>query len=216
MVLTIEWVVMLIAASDWSGGLSGIFSLTLTGAARLAAFTFLLLLFYQRPGGLSAIGLDPARLSSGVRDGLIWSFAFGMAAGVIALGLALAGFDPAALIYIHLPDNTRRLILFFLVGGIAAPVAEELFFRGIIYGFLRNRLRASLGRAGIAWAIILTTILFAGAHGIRGGFPLTQVVGGLVFCLAYEQSKSLATPMVIHCSGNTALFFLSFLAASVV
>jgi uncharacterized protein len=212
-VAAIETLIMLIAGSNWFAGLNGISSLTLTGAARISAVGFLLFLFYRSPGGLSAVGLAPAGISTGIRDGLIWSFAFGAAAGIIALGLAAADLDPMAMIHINLPGDTRRMILFFLVGGIAAPVAEELFFRGVIYGFLRNHFRPSHGKVGIAWAILITTLLFTAAHGIMGGFPLTQLVGGVVFCIAYEQSRSLAAPIVIHCLGNTTLFFLAFFTA---
>lgn len=122
------------------------------------------------------------------------------------------GLDPLAIVRIDLPKATWRVILFFLVGGLVAPVAEELFFRGVIYGYFRNRLHPVFGKAGIAWAVVISTLLFVTAHGIRGGLPLTQIVGGFVFCIAYERSKSLATPVIIHCLGNAALFSLSLFA----
>ncbi len=212
-IAAIESGIVIIVASNWFVGMKGISGLTLTGAARLAAASLLLFLFYRSPGGLSVIGLAPGRLTSGIRAGLVWSLSFGIVAGMLALGLVFAGLDPLELTRVNLPDDARRAALFFLVGGLAAPVAEELFFRGVIYGFLRQRLQPTLGKAGIAWAIVLSTLLFVGAHGVGGGLPLTQLIGGLVFCLAYEQSGSLATPIIIHCTGNTALFFLSFLAA---
>ena len=41
--------------------------------------------------------------------------------------------------------------------------------------------------------------------------PVTQIVGGVVFCLAYEKEKSLLVPIVIHMLGNAALFTLGLL-----
>lgn len=190
----------------------GFSALTATGAARIAAVAALLLLFYSRQEGFAAIGLAFHRLPEGIRAGLIWSAAFGVIAGAGALALTASGIDPLALVRVDLPHETRRVILFFLVGGFIAPIAEELFFRGVIYGYFRNRLQPAFGGAGIAWAVVISTLLFVAAHGIRGGLPLTQIVGGFIFCIAYEQSKSLATPIIIHFLGNSALFLLSLLA----
>ncbi len=184
-------------------------ALTVTGAARIAAVAALLLLFYTSPAGLAAIGLAADRLPKGIRAGLIWSIAFGFAAGISGLGLMAFGLDQSAIVRIELPQETRRVIQFFVIGGLVAPVAEELFFRGVIYGYLRNRLQPVFGKAGIAWALVISTMLFVTAHGMGGRLPLTQIVGGFVFCIAYERSKSLATPVIIHCLGNTALFSLS-------
>ncbi len=103
----------------------------------------------------------------------------------------------------RLPKNSANLLFFFLVGGIVAPVAEEVFFRGILYGFLR--------RWGIAVALVLSTSAFAITHGLGHGFPLTQVVGGILFAAAYEVEKNLLVPITIHCLGNMAIFALSAL-----
>jgi uncharacterized protein len=211
-VAAIESALHLVAASEWFAGMPGFSTLTATGAARIAAVSALLVLFYSRQEGFAVIGLAAHRLPDGIRAGLIWSVAFGFIAGAGALALTAAGTDPLAMIRVDLPHETRRVILFFLVGGFLAPIAEELFFRGVIYGYFRDRMEPAFGRAGIAWAVVISTLLFVTAHGIRGGLPLTQIVGGFVFCIAYEQSKSLATPIIIHCLGNSALFLLSFFA----
>jgi len=83
-------------------------------------------------------------------------------------------------------------------------MTEEVFFRGILYGFLR--------RWGIAVALVLSTCAFAFTHGLGHGFPLTQVVGGILFAAAYEVEKNLLVPISIHCLGNLAIFSLSLLS----
>jgi membrane protease YdiL (CAAX protease family) len=41
------------------------------------------------------------------------------------------------------------------------------------------------------------------------GFPLTQLVGGILFALSYEYSGNLMVPITIHATGNLAIFTLS-------
>jgi hypothetical protein len=115
----------------------------------------------------------------------------------------MAGINSLSMIRTSLPKNSASLLLFFLVGGIVAPVAEEVFFRGILYGFLR--------RWGIVVALVLSTSAFAFTHGLGHGFPLIQVVGGILFAAAYEIEKNLVVPLTIHCLGNLAIFALSAL-----
>jgi hypothetical protein len=93
--------------------------------------------------------------------------------------------QPAAANPGPLPATPSDLVLFFVVGGFIAPVAEELCFRGIIYTFFR--------RWGIVFALTISTVLFVLLHSVQA-IPVTQVLGGIVFALAYETSKNLMTP----------------------
>jgi membrane protease YdiL (CAAX protease family) len=139
----------------------------------------------------------------GFTKGLVWSAGFGVAAGGLFLSLFMAGHNPLMLIRSPLPQGTTRLILFFCVGGIVAPIAEEIVFRGLIFGYLR--------RWGLPAAILISTALFAFIHLVfrNPTIPVTQIVGGLVFAVAYHMGKSLMVPIVIHTLGNLAIFTLS-------
>jgi len=44
------------------------------------------------------------------------------------------------------------------------------------------------------------------------GIPLPQVVGGIVFAVAYEIEGSLMVPITIHVLGNLAIFTLSLMS----
>jgi hypothetical protein len=44
------------------------------------------------------------------------------------------------------------------------------------------------------------------------GIPLAQVVGGIVFAVAYEIEGSLMVPITIHVLGNLAIFTLSLMS----
>ena len=162
------------------------------------------MLAVHRTGGLQVIGLGRQSLLPGLRSGLIWSAGFAAVAGLAALGLGMAGFSPLAMIRTPLPPEPSGKVVFFLVGGIVAPAAEEIVFRGLLFGYLR--------RWGVPAAVLISTALFAAIHP-GAALPVTQIVGGVVFAVAYQASKSLVAPMIIHMLGNLAIFSLSLFAA---
>jgi membrane protease YdiL (CAAX protease family) len=172
------------------------------GIARLLELGVTVWIVYSVEGSVSPIGLGRTRWIVGLKRGLLWSAGFGVFSGIAFAVLFMAGIDPLLMIRTRLPKHPADLRLFFLVGGIVAPVAEEVFFRGILYGFLR--------RWGIAVALVLSTCAFAYTHGLGHGFPATQLLGGILFAVAYELEKNLVIPITIHCLGNLAIFTLSF------
>lgn len=151
-----------------------------------------------RPGRL---GLGGPAARRGLRVGLL--ACAGMGGAVV---LAEAGFRLAtegsflALVRGPLPGAGEWLPL-LVVGGVIAPVFEELVFRGVLYAGLRRRLPA-------AAATLAVTVLFAAAHLPTSGIPWVQAVGGVLFCVAYELAGSLWAPVLVHAAGNLALFLL--------
>jgi membrane protease YdiL (CAAX protease family) len=150
-------------------------------------------------GGLQTLGLGRRTLQDGFRKGLVWSAGFAAGVGLLFMGLFMTGLDPFTLVRSPLPQGTNQRVLFFLVGGIVAPVAEEIVFRGLIFGYLR--------RWGVPAAVLISTALFAALH--LPAVPITQIVGGIVFAVAYHTGRSLMVPIVIHVLGNLAIFTLS-------
>ena len=164
----------------------------------------LCLLYIARRFGKNpnAIGLSRSSMLPGLAKGLIWSVCFGIAAGILFLVLFAAGLDPLKFVNTPLPSAPYQIFIFFLVGGIIGPIGEEIFFRGIIFGFFR--------RWGVYAAILISTALFVLPHYDGHHLPLTQIVGGIVFSIAYEKEKNLMVPVTIHCLGNMAIFSLTF------
>jgi membrane protease YdiL (CAAX protease family) len=132
---------------------------------------------------------------------LAWSAGFGIAAGILFSVLLATGINPLKLVHTPLPSAAWQIIIFFIVGGVIGPVWEEIFFRGIIFGFFR--------RWGLYLAILISTALFVLPHYDGNHLPFTQIVGGIVFAAAYEKEKSLVVPITIHCLGNIAVFSLT-------
>jgi membrane protease YdiL (CAAX protease family) len=153
--------------------------------------------------GLSSIGLAPSTMCHGLKRGLIWSAGFGLVTFFGFTALFLVDIDPLTLIHTPLPGKNNEIVLFFFVGGLVAPIAEEVFFRGILYGFFR--------RWGVLPALIVTTAIFVLAHPVFPGIPVTQMVGGIIFALAYEIEGNLMAPITIHVLGNMAIFILSLI-----
>jgi membrane protease YdiL (CAAX protease family) len=127
---------------------------------------------------------------------------FALAALGGGTALYLLGTNPLTLIHTPLPVPPVQKALFFIVGGCIAPIAEEVLFRGYLYTYCR--------RWGILAALALSTAVFVALH-LPSGLPVTQLVGGMVFALAYEYSGSLIAPILIHSLGNLAIFSLSLI-----
>jgi hypothetical protein len=184
------------------GTVFGMAALPVTGIARLLEGGAILAIV-ARDRGLSSLGLHRGALLTGLGRGLLWSLGFGLIAACGFAVLAAAGWQPLRLIHVPLPETGGRLVLFFIVAGLIGPVVEEIFFRGVLYTFLR--------RWGMAIALIGSTALFVLPHLPRVSLPLTQLAGGLLFGLAYEKENNLLVPMVIHVLGNFAIFLLPLL-----
>jgi membrane protease YdiL (CAAX protease family) len=122
------------------------------GLARLFAIVLLLILIRKGEKRLSAIGLQVAGTFQGFKKGLIWAISFGAAAGLALVVLYFFDVGTQGLFQMPLPQAGSKLILFFVVGAVIGPLAEEIFFRGILYGFLR--------RWGVFFAVAMSTLLF--------------------------------------------------------
>lgn len=174
--------------------------LLVLGVERLLLAALLLMVVELGGQGLSSFGLSRDRFAGGLKRGLIWSAFAGLAALLLFVILYAARISPLAVIQNPLPTDGLGLVLFFLVGGLIGPLAEEIFFRGIVYGFLR--------RWGVLLALVGTTVVFVAAHLGRVTVPLPQIVGSILFAIAYEVEGNLLVPITVHVLGNTAIFVL--------
>ena len=175
----------------------------LLGLARLFEIGLILLVVSIHGDGLHSIGLGALQIFPGIKKGIIWSTGFGLIICSAFLLLFLFEIDPLALIRTPLPSRQVDILVFFAVGGIIAPIAEETFFRGILYGFFR--------RWGVSVALVLSTFLFVLPHLGSSGLPITQIIGGVLFAAAYEIEGNLIVPIMIHALGNMAIFSSSLL-----
>ncbi|WP_085902121.1 CPBP family intramembrane glutamic endopeptidase [Kiloniella majae] len=94
-------------------------------------------------------------------------------------------------------------ILTMIATGIIAPFAEEIVFRGVILGWLDQKLGKYL-------AILISSFLFGSTHGIPTLIP-ALTVAGIAFSLIVYKSQSLWPAIVLHSGFNmfmtTALYY---------
>jgi len=95
--------------------------------------------------------------------------------------------------------------LLVLLATVAAPLTEELLFRGVFYN-------AAKLRAGVWPAIIMTGLVFGFAHPVGLGEMLPLAVLGGVFAWMAETRKSLVPSMLGHCMQNTMATMMLLLA----
>lgn len=97
-------------------------------------------------------------------------------------------------------------ILAFLALVIVAPIAEEVLFRGYLYGKLR--------RAVPTWvAIVVTSALFGLVHG-QWNIAIDVFILSLVLCSLREVTGSIVAGILLHMLKNGLAFYLLFINPS--
>ena len=173
--------------------------LILTGLARSIQIILMILIVSYRGDGFSPIGLSQTGLVRGLQKGLLWSAGFGLATILATLLFFLGGINLLNFFNTGFPADPVRIALLLIVGGIIGPIAEELFFRGLLYTYLR--------RWGMIPALLGSTGAFVFIHPVQG-LAVTQIIGGLLFGISFEIEKNLMVPLIIHILGNLAIFTL--------
>jgi membrane protease YdiL (CAAX protease family) len=170
---------------------------------------------------LAALHGRPRPADFGYRKvGLALGFGSFVTAGI---GYYVVSAVYAQLIHLHgsdkLPNelgvskSTAALVGAAIFVCVIAPIAEEFFFRGFIFGGLR-RMRIVLGgrNFGTLVAAILTGILFGAAHiGSASNWQYLPALGflGFVLCLLRWRTRSLYPCMALHSVNNSLALGIS-------
>ena len=93
-------------------------------------------------------------------------------------------------------------VLWGLITVVAAPVMEEVVFRGYLYPVLK--------RMGGAWLAALTVSLFFAAAHLEGSYLPGRFILSLILILSYELTGSLWAPLGIHLLNNAFVFSGNF------
>jgi membrane protease YdiL (CAAX protease family) len=98
-------------------------------------------------------------------------------------------------------------IFLIVLGVILAPLAEETFFRGMLYNALRQRMH---------WffAAMLQGIAFGFYHPFGTPERVAIAVGGFSIALFYEWRKTLLAPILFHSIMNSLGLTLLYLSAA--
>lgn len=96
------------------------------------------------------------------------------------------------------------LALAIALGGVAVPIAEELFFRGFIYTGLRHRW-------GLRVAVTVSAVIFSLVHMVPGVL-LPIFAMGVLFALLFEATDSLWPCILLHGLINSLAFVAAYFA----
>ena len=143
-------------------------SIIILGLTRLFEIILILIIVLVFGKGLISIGLVKSKNITGIKKGLIWSIGFGaIIFFAVIISFYFARIDLLKFFQTPMPKKANEIALFFIVGGVIGPIAEELFFRGILYSFIR--------RWGILAALLISTTAFVFAHPFFPKIPITQI-----------------------------------------
>lgn len=107
--------------------------------------------------------------------------------------------------FVSMEDLQSRVLKAILSGKVSlallipiviliAPVVEEIFFRGFIYPAFRKKM-------GVAWGILLSSLVFALFHFEPYQIPPLLVIGAIL-AFIYERTRSLVPAIVLHGLNN--------------
>jgi membrane protease YdiL (CAAX protease family) len=203
LVLALSFLLTIPFTADAAALVTGEGDLTLLGSIALLVSTQVALLLVSwflvfRPGALAGLpslpGRDPGRaLAAGAGWGVLAWIGSTVVAGAVATLLQALGMEvepQAAAQAIERVDPW--LVVIALV--ILAPIAEEVFFRGVVFNALRRE-------AGRRWAYVGSALLFAVVHlDLVVLVPLFLL--GLALAWLYERTNNLLAPMAMHAMVN--------------
>lgn len=110
------------------------------------------------------------------------------------------------LVFIQRPHGIGLLVLALLVTAVAAPVCEELFFRGMLFRLLEERT--------FLWvAVAISAVAFGLAHAspaINLALLPTFMYMGAVLALVYVRTGWLTNSMLLHGLNNAIVTILAF------
>lgn len=125
---------------------------------------------------------------------------------LVYLASQIIGFDMAQAqdTGFHRLSQVYEYSLAFLTLIVIAPLAEEILFRGFLYGKLRRRLP-------IWVAMLVTSLLFGLVHG-QWNVGVDVFALSLVLCGLRETTGSIWAGVLLHMLKNSVAFFIVFIS----
>jgi membrane protease YdiL (CAAX protease family) len=110
------------------------------------------------------------------------------------------------LIFVQRPNGVGLLLLALLVTAVAAPICEEIFFRGMLFRLLRTRVPL--------WAAVLASaVAFGLAHAspaVSLALLPTFMFMGIVLALVYVRTGWLTNSILLHGLSNAVATIVAF------
>jgi len=182
------------------------FALTVLGLSTLGMFVWAhIIIIMRRRMSWRDFGFRPIRVRTGFAAAVLGLLAVPvMALTGSAVQRILGRPLESPQLQFLAPDGFSWTIVvgMVLIGGLMAPLAEEILFRGLLYGWLRRFWR-------ILPATMLSAAIFGLIHGIVPVIAAAFVVG-LALAYVYERTGSLWTPTIVHATQNCVAMAIMF------
>jgi len=131
----------------------------------------------------------------------------------VVTGLSSAAFNGgrlvqsnSRLIFVQRPNGAGLLLLALLVTAVAAPICEEIFFRGMLFRLLRTRT--------LLWpAVLASAVAFGLAHAspaVSLALLPTFMFMGIVLALVYVRTGWLSNSILLHGLSNAIATVVAF------
>ena len=105
--------------------------------------------------------------------------------------------------------NHMELFMLFALACVAAPITEEIIFRGVLYGHLRQGTNKWGVVASMIFSMVISGTIFAGIHP-QGAFVAPALAGlACAFCITREWSGSVFPGMIAHGIQNATVLALN-------
>lgn len=178
---------------------------------QVVGFVGVSLLYARRTGRRAVVVRRPTgRDALWVGGGVLAALLIAAAAGVVMTEL---GLEPTSGIADLGELDTRVFLVLIPLSVLVIAPTEELLFRGVIQG----RLRESFGPVA---AVVGASLCFGSIHFLNFGGPLTArlaptlaiMLVSLLFGYGYERTGNLLVPVVMHGGYNAALLAVTYLS----
>lgn len=162
---------------------------------------FLIILYLakgRRKADWDTLGFRPFNFFRGLGSAATLFFAALVVNYIYTLVIIKLGYSPPEDVVRRIPQlfgrGTVGFILAVVVVGLIAPIVEETLFRGFMYPAFRQRV-------GVVAAMLITSFLFAIAHGVLL-MVLPIMVLGVALAYLYQTTDSLGPPIMLHSLNN--------------
>lgn len=132
------------------------------------------------------------------------SIAIGLVGGLLLLGIGELYSAGLATVLGHSPPSpwdssadmpSSAKTVFLLFGALGAPIAEEIFFRGFLFGLFK-------GAGHVALGMVVSALLFAAVH-FSDAYNVPAIgLYGILLAMMYHHTGSLLAPIAAHCVNN--------------
>jgi len=154
------------------------------------------------------MGLNFDKFLERASMGLIMGFGF----SALIIGLVVAIDHNTSGGIPHSPEMSLSDYVFTMMGGvIVAPIAEEFFFRGVVFKGSLKWMEYKRMNSGFMIALLFSSFLFAVVHGYDIFGTIVVFIAGIIFALLFHKTGSLVPAIFAHGAYNAGVITAAFM-----